>query len=109
MHKRVIPDIGRTKMNELISQLGFSKLKNIDFNNKNDAVYHLTKFMLRNNYSVPKPLDDKMYFDQAVAAHLRKQLHLDELNYEPSSKVNNTSTQFHTHKLVNLRNWICLS
>ena len=104
MHKRVIPDIGRKKMNELIAQLGFSKLKNINFDNKNEAVYHLAKFMLRNNYSVPKPLDDKMYFDQSVATHLRQQLHLDELHYEPSSTVNNTTAQFHTQKLVKLKN-----
>ena len=98
MHKRAIPDIGRKKMNELIAQLGFSKLENLNFDNKNEAVYHLSKFMLRNNYSVPKPIDNKMYFDQAVAAHLRQQLHFDELRYEPSSKVNTGTVQFHTHK-----------
>jgi len=105
VHKNQIPAIGQTKMSELIQYLGYSRLANINFSEKNDCVYHLAKFMARNNYSVPHPIDPKMYFDEKVATHLRNELKLTELHFDPQ-RVTSSSPKLRgpilTEKLKNV-------
>lgn len=87
LHKREIPELGKLLMNKIIGELGYKRLENLNYDNKNDCVYHLLKFLKKHNYSVPNPKDPKMYFDTNVAKYIRKKLHHEDLIYDPQKEI----------------------
>jgi hypothetical protein len=87
LHKREIPELGKSLMNKIIIELGYKKLENLNYDNKRDCVYHLLKFLKKHNYSVPNPKDPKMYFDSNVAKYLRKKLYHEDLIYDPQKEI----------------------
>ncbi len=85
LHKRAIPASSFGLIQNLIATLKFDKLANINLTDKKEAVYHLLKFMRKNNYSAPIPMDPKMYFDVAVHRYMMNDLGLAQLKYDPEA------------------------
>ena len=109
LHKPSIPELGKQLMREKIVDLNFTKLFDLDFNNKKGCVYHLLKFLRKNNYSVPKPMDPKMFFDLEIANHLRQGLNLKDLSFDPQKKVSFSSDKEKFSALLKKINLIKLS
>lgn len=88
LHKRNFPLEAQLLIIDIIKELGYTQLLGIDFSNKKDSVYYLTKFLKKNNYSVPEPLDRKMYFDRDIVNYIRNKLDKVDLLYDPEIEKN---------------------
>jgi hypothetical protein len=102
LNKKKFPDYAKKKIIDLACKLNYEKLSALNFDAKADVAYQVVKFLKRNHYSVPIPIDPSIAVNNEVVKYLRSELLLDRLNYEPrgiqicKSQTDNLVKRTHT-------------
>ena len=60
LNKKIVKKSSLDYMFDLSVRLGYKNISNTDLENKSNLIYHLTKFLKRNGYTLPIPSDPKM-------------------------------------------------